>query len=78
MASNTSYHERLRGLHWVFYRILALFAACKRSAVLAHDSGREGSILLYFHIVDPIFYGESLFIKDLLDIRMIRPFKRTR
>jgi hypothetical protein len=29
------------------------------------------------HIVDLICYGESLFIKDLLDIRIIRPFKQT-
>jgi hypothetical protein len=31
-----------------------------------------------FHIVDLIYYGESLFIKDLLNICIIRPFKRTR
>ena len=48
MASNTSYHERLHGLHRFFNRILALFAACKRSAVLAHGSEREGSALLCF------------------------------
>jgi hypothetical protein len=34
--------------------------------------------LVLFHIVDLICYSESLFIKDLLDIRIIRPFKRTR
>jgi hypothetical protein len=28
--------------------------------------------------VDLICYGESLFIKDLLDISITRPFKRTR
>jgi hypothetical protein len=48
MASNTSYHKRLHGLHRFTYHILALFAACKRLAVLAHDLGREGSILLCF------------------------------
>jgi hypothetical protein len=48
MASNTSYHKRLHGSHRFTYHILALFAACKRLAVLAHDFGREGSILLYF------------------------------
>jgi hypothetical protein len=48
MASNTSYHKRLHGLHRFTYYILALFTACKHLAVLAHDLGREGSILLYF------------------------------
>jgi hypothetical protein len=48
MASNTSYHKRLHGLHRFTYQILALFTACKRLAVLARDLGREGSILLYF------------------------------
>jgi hypothetical protein len=78
MASNTSYHKRLHGLHRFTYHILALFAACKRLAVLAHDLRREGQHLALFHIVDQIYYGESLFIKDLLDIRIIRPFKRSR
>jgi hypothetical protein len=48
MASNTSYHKRLHGLHRFSYRILALFTACKRLSPLAHDLGREGSILLCF------------------------------
>jgi hypothetical protein len=48
MVSNTSYHKRLHGLHFFTYHILALFAACKRLAVLAHDLRREGSILLCF------------------------------
>jgi hypothetical protein len=48
MASNTSYHKRLHGLHRFTYHILALFAACKRLAILAHDFRREGSILLCF------------------------------
>jgi hypothetical protein len=48
MTSNTSYHKCLCGLHRFTYHILALFAACKRLAVLAHDLGHEGSILLYF------------------------------
>jgi hypothetical protein len=48
MASNTSYHKHLHGLHRFTYHILALFTAYKRLAVLAHDFGREGSILLYF------------------------------
>jgi hypothetical protein len=38
----------LHGLHRFIYYILALFTACKRLAVLAHDLGREGSILLCF------------------------------
>ena len=60
MASSTSYHERSRGLRRLLDRIFALLAACKRSAVLAHGSGREGSVLLYFRVADPICYGESL------------------
>jgi hypothetical protein len=48
MASNTSYHKRLHSLHRFTYYILALFAACKRLAVLAHNFGCEGSILLCF------------------------------
>jgi hypothetical protein len=48
MASNNSYHKRLHDLHRFTYHIPALFIACKRLAVLAHDLGREGSILLYF------------------------------
>jgi hypothetical protein len=48
MKSNTSYHKRLHGLHRFTYHILASFATCKCLAVLAHDLGREGSILLYF------------------------------
>jgi hypothetical protein len=48
MASNTSYHKRLHGLHLFVYHIFASFAACKRLAILAHDFGREGSILLCF------------------------------
>jgi hypothetical protein len=48
MASNTSYHKRLHGLHRFTYHILALFATCKCLAVLAHDFWREGSILLCF------------------------------
>jgi hypothetical protein len=48
MVSNTSYHKRLHGLHRFTYDILALFTSCKRLVVLAHDLGREGSILLCF------------------------------
>jgi hypothetical protein len=48
MESNTSYHKRLHDLHQFTYHILALFAACKRLAILAHDLGREGSILICF------------------------------
>jgi hypothetical protein len=48
MASNTSYHKRLHGSHWFACHILALFAACKRLAVFAHDFGCEGSFLLCF------------------------------
>jgi hypothetical protein len=48
MVSNTSYHKRLHDLHRFTYHILALFVACKHLVVLAHDLGREGSILLYF------------------------------
>jgi hypothetical protein len=48
MASNTSYHKHLHGLHRFTYHTLALFTACKRLTVLAHDLGREGSILLCF------------------------------
>jgi hypothetical protein len=48
MASNTSYHKCLNGLHQFTYHILALFAACKCLAVLTHDLRREGSILLCF------------------------------
>jgi hypothetical protein len=48
MPSNTCYHKRLHGLHRFTYHILALFAVCKRLAVLAHDLWREGSILLCF------------------------------
>jgi hypothetical protein len=33
-----------------------------------------GQHLALFHIVDLIYYGESLFIKDLLDICITRPF----
>jgi hypothetical protein len=38
----------LHGLHRFTYHILALFAACKHLAFLAHDLGHEGSILLCF------------------------------
>jgi hypothetical protein len=48
MASNTSYHKRLHGSHRFAYHILALFAACRCLAVLAHDLEREGNNLLYF------------------------------
>jgi hypothetical protein len=48
MASNTSYPKRLHDLHRFTYHILTLFATCKCLAILAHDLGREGSILLYF------------------------------
>jgi hypothetical protein len=48
MASNTSYHKHLHGLHRFTYHILVLFTACKRLVVLADDLGREGSILLCF------------------------------
>jgi hypothetical protein len=48
MASNTSYHKRLHGLHQFVYHIFASFTACKHLVVLAHDFRREGSILLYF------------------------------
>jgi hypothetical protein len=48
MVSNTSYHKRLHGLHRFTYHILALFTACKRLAILAHDLGCDGSILLCF------------------------------
>ena len=57
MASDTSYHERLRRL---LDRIFALPAACKRSAVLVHGFGCGGSVLPCFRIADPICYGESL------------------
>jgi hypothetical protein len=48
MVSNTSYHKRLHDLHRFTYHNLALFAACKRLVVLAHNLGHEGSILLCF------------------------------
>jgi hypothetical protein len=48
MASNTSYHKRLHGLHQFTYHILALFTTCKRLAVLTHDLRHEVSILLCF------------------------------
>jgi hypothetical protein len=38
----------LHGLHRFTYHILALLAAYKRLAVLTHDFGHEGSILLCF------------------------------
>jgi hypothetical protein len=49
MGSNTSYHKHLHGLHRFVYHIFASFTACKRLAVLTHDFGREGSILLCFN-----------------------------
>jgi hypothetical protein len=48
MASTTSYHKRLHGSHRFVDHILALFAACKRLAILVHDFMCEGSVLLYF------------------------------
>jgi hypothetical protein len=48
MASNTSYHKRLHDLHRFTYHILALFTACKRLAIHAHDLRHEGSIMLCF------------------------------
>jgi hypothetical protein len=48
MVSGTSYHKSLHGSYRFVYHILALFAACKRLAVLTHDFGCEGSILLCF------------------------------
>jgi hypothetical protein len=48
MASNSSYHKRLHGLHQFVYHIFASFAACKHLAILAYDFRREGSILLCF------------------------------
>jgi hypothetical protein len=48
MASNTSYHKRLHGLHQFVYHTFASFTACKRLAVLMHNFGRVGNILLYF------------------------------
>jgi hypothetical protein len=34
-------------------------------AALVPDLGCKGSTLLCFRLVDPIYYGYSLFIKDL-------------
>jgi hypothetical protein len=48
MASKTGYRKHLHGLHQFTYHIIALFTACKHLAILAHDLGREGSILLGF------------------------------
>jgi hypothetical protein len=48
MASNTSYHKRLHGSHQFTYHIFASFTTCKCLAVLTHNFGREGSILLCF------------------------------
>jgi hypothetical protein len=48
MVSNTSYHKCLHGFHRFTYHTRALFTTCKRLAVLAHDLGCEGSILLCF------------------------------
>jgi hypothetical protein len=48
MASNTSYHKRLHGSRRFACHILALFTACRCSAVLTHDLKRKGTILLYF------------------------------
>jgi hypothetical protein len=48
MACNTSYHKRLHGLHRFVYHIFASFVTCKCLAVLAHDFGCEGSIVLCF------------------------------
>jgi hypothetical protein len=48
MASNTSYHKCLQGSRQFACHILALFVACRCLAVLTHDLGREGSILLCF------------------------------
>jgi hypothetical protein len=48
MASNTSYRKRLHGLHRFVYHIFASFTTCKHLAILAHDFGHEGSILLCF------------------------------
>jgi hypothetical protein len=48
MESNTSYHKHLHGSRQFACHILALFAACRCLAVLAHDLEREGSILHCF------------------------------
>jgi hypothetical protein len=48
MASNTSYHKRLHGLHRFAYHIIALFIACRCLVVLAHDLDHGGNILLCF------------------------------
>jgi hypothetical protein len=48
MASNTSYHKRLHGSRRFACHILALFAAHRCLAVLAHDLEREDNILLCF------------------------------
>jgi hypothetical protein len=48
MAGNTCYHKRLHGSHQFTYHILALFATCKRLAILAHNFRREGNTLLCF------------------------------
>jgi hypothetical protein len=48
MASNTSYHKRLHGLHQFVYHIFASFTAYKHLAVHAQNFGCEGSILLCF------------------------------
>jgi hypothetical protein len=37
MASNTSYHKSLHGLHRFTYHILVLFAACRCLAALISD-----------------------------------------
>jgi hypothetical protein len=48
MVSNTSYYKRLHDSHGFTYHILTLFTAGKHLAILMHDFGREGSILLCF------------------------------
>jgi hypothetical protein len=66
MVSSTSYLNvyRVASAPPCFNR--ASFVTCKRAAVIVPDLGCKGSILLCFRLVDPICYGWSLFIEDLV------------
>jgi hypothetical protein len=44
-------------MHRLLCYIHALLVTRKRLAVLVPDLGCKGSTLLYFRLVDPIYYG---------------------
>jgi hypothetical protein len=66
MVSSTSYLNVYGVASALSCFIHASFVTCTRSAVPVPGLGYKGSTLLCSCLVDPISYGYSLFIKDLV------------